>query len=90
MRVKKPQLAEYGLYRVTGIRSYRGHELGTEFEARLDRNAEARACARGDIEFLRRVSPALEPGSFRFPEGWLAQPHPDHRGADRRLSHSRR
>ena len=90
MRLKNEPQVEFGLYRVVGDRLYRGHDPGTEFEARLDRNAEARACARGDIEFLRRVSPALEPGSFVFPEGWLAQPHPSTRGAERRLSHSRR
>lgn len=61
---------EYGVYRVTGKRRYRGHERGTTFEARLDRNAERRAIDRGDIVFVRRVIPSLEPGSYRLPLGW--------------------
>lgn len=61
----------YGVYEVTGRRQYRGHEPGTVFEAILDRGAEARAVARGDIRLIRHVQPGLEPDSFRLPPGWL-------------------
>ena len=89
MRVVQLPVAEFGLYRVTGRRNYRGHEPGSEFEARLDRNAERRAVIRGDIELLERVTPELRPGSFTFPQGWLpSRTRSDHRGAERRLSHS--
>lgn len=64
----------FGLYRATGKREFRGHAPGTEFVARLDRPAEGHAVRRGDIELLKRVRPALEPGSFTFPEGWLSGP----------------
>jgi hypothetical protein len=57
----------HGLYRVSGTRAYRGHEPGTEFQARLERNAEQRAIARGDIILLDRLTPALEPGSWQLP-----------------------
>lgn len=78
----------FGLYRVTGRRAYRGHEPGATFVAKLERLAEQRALARGDIRLLRHVSPALEPGSFVFPEGWLAShTDPAQRGVERRLSH---
>ena len=87
MRIAQREV-EFGLYRVSGRRNYRGHEPGSEFEARLDRNAERRAAARGDIQFLGHVTPELQPGSFTFPNGWLAGHHKsDHRGASRRLSH---
>ena len=77
----------FGLYEVSGRRQYRGHEPGTTFTAKLDKPAAARAIARGDIRLLELVTPALEPGSFEFPQGWLASPHtPDHRGAERRLT----
>jgi hypothetical protein len=61
----------YGVYRVTGRRQYRGHEPGTTFEAIIDRNAEARAIARGDIELIRHVQPGLAEGSWRLPPGWI-------------------
>jgi hypothetical protein len=78
----------HGVYRVIGHRAYRGHEPGTQFTARLERNTEARAIRRGDIQLLERVTPALLPGSFTFPQGWLASPQqPVHRGAERRLTH---
>jgi hypothetical protein len=64
-----------GRYRVESVRDFRGHEQGTEFVARLEANQERRAVARGSIALLARVTPALEPGSFTFPEGWLDQPH---------------
>ena len=63
--------ALYGVYRVTGRRQYRGHEPGTTFEAILDRGAEHRAIARGDIELIRHVQPGLAPGSYRLPPDWL-------------------
>lgn len=68
-------MREAGLYRVVDKRDYRAHPQGTEFVARLEPNAERRAVARGSIQLLARVTPALEPGSYTFPEGWLAQPH---------------
>lgn len=64
----------FGEYQVVGKREYRGHAPGTIFEARLDRNAAARAIRRGDIALLRTITPGLEPGSFSFPVGWLASP----------------
>jgi hypothetical protein len=81
----------HGVYLVTGQRAYRGHQPGVSFTARLDRNAEARAIRRGDLQLLDRVTPALEPGTYTFPHGWLASPtSPDHRGAERRLTRSER
>lgn len=61
----------YGEYEVVGRRSYRDHEPGSTFEARLDRGAEARAIRRGDIRLLRITQPDLVPGSVTFPDGWL-------------------
>lgn len=69
MSVRQPA-DSHGLYRVTGKRRYRGHEPGTEFQARLERNAEQRAIARGDITLLDRLTPALEPGSWQLPISW--------------------
>jgi hypothetical protein len=66
----------FGLYRVTGRREYRGHKPGSEFEASLERGAERRAIARGDIELVAVVEPALQPGSFTFPRGWLTAEPP--------------
>jgi hypothetical protein len=65
----------HGEYQVVGRRAYRGHDPGDTFEAKLDRHAELRAIRRGDIVLLRRVTPALQPGSYRLPRGWLSQ-HP--------------
>jgi len=80
----------FGEYEVIGRRLYRGHEPGSIFEARLERNAERRAIRRGDIRLLRVVQPKLQEGSFAFPDGWLpGHEHPDHRGAERRLLHER-
>ena len=76
-----------GLYQVVSPRDFRGHSQGTEFVARLEQAHEARAVARGSIQLLARVVPALEPGSFTFPDGWLAQPHMStHEGRDERPS----
>lgn len=80
--------ATCGVYEVTGTRRYRDHAPGTTFAARLDEHAEERAIARGDIRFLERLIPALEPGSFTFPDGWLtSHQHAHNRGAERRLTH---
>jgi hypothetical protein len=73
-RAREPLPFDFGLYRVVGRRNYRDHKPGEEFEARLDRQAERRALTRGDIELLGRITPELQPGSYRFPHGWLAQP----------------
>ena len=78
----------YGLYLVTGNRRYRDHEPGTQFEAKLDRQAVRRAIERGDIQLLREVVPEIRAGSFTFPQGWLSSHNKsNHRGAARRLSH---
>jgi len=60
--------AEYEVLRHDG---YRGHRRGTRFEAILDPNAERRALARGDIRVVARRTPAVQPGSFTLPDGWL-------------------
>lgn len=76
-----------GLYEVVDKRDFRGHPQGTQFVARLDAMQERRAVARGAITLLARVTPALEPGTFTFPEGWLTQPHMStHEGRDERPS----
>ncbi len=62
-----------GQYEVTDKRDFRGHPQGTQFVARLDANQERRALARGAITLLARVTPALEPGTYAFPEGWLKE-----------------
>lgn len=61
---------EFGRYLVTGRRAYRGHKPGMRFEARLDRNAEQRAIARGDIVLEEVVVPRLKEGSYRLPDDW--------------------
>jgi hypothetical protein len=60
-----------GEYEVTGKREYRGHVTGDVFHANLSNGAAARAIARGDIVLIREVTPELQPGSFRLPDGWL-------------------
>ena len=77
----------FGLYRVTGRRVYRGHAPGMTFTAKLPPEAERRAVYRGDIALLQRIIPALQPDSFRFPEGWLPSRKRSTRGAERRLIH---
>lgn len=62
-----------GEYEVTGRREYRGHTLGTVFEARLDRAAEARAIARGDIRLVRVVEPTIQSDNLVLSRGWLSQ-----------------
>lgn len=64
-------MTEWGRYRVTGTREYRGNKPGTEFIARLDRNAEGRAIQRGDITLEERVTPQL-PAKWGLPEGWTS------------------
>ncbi len=59
-------------YKVLGQRKYRHHKPGEVFDAKLDRGAEFRALLRGDIEVVDRAAPALIPGSFMLPEGWIA------------------
>jgi hypothetical protein len=61
----------HGRYRVKGSMGYRGHQPGEEFVATLDVNAERRAVDRGSIVLLDRVTPAIRPGSYRLPRGWL-------------------
>ena len=80
-------MTEYGLYEVLGTREYRGHAPGEQFEAQLERNAERRAVMRGSIQLLRRVTPALEPGSFRIHEAWLSQSSTPTTEAREGLSH---
>ena len=76
-----------GRYRVVSARDFRGHPQGKEFVARLEAKHEARAIARGSIQLLARVTPALEPGSFTFPDGWLSQSDMStHEGRDERPS----
>jgi hypothetical protein len=76
-----------GRYRVLGTRRYRGHEPGTEFEAELERGAERRAIARGNIELVERFEPTL-PEGYTFPRGWLPKiPQPrNETTAERRFS----
>jgi len=61
----------YGRYRVSGRVAYRGHEPGSEFVGALAANVERRAVDRGAIVLLERVTPAVRPGSYRLPKGWL-------------------
>ena len=62
-----------GEYLVTGKREYRGVTPGEIFEARLDRAAESRAIARGDIRLLRIVEPTIQSDSLRLSDGWLSR-----------------
>lgn len=66
----------FGRYQVVGRREYRGHVTGVVFEARLERRAAARAVARGDIVLLEETTPAVQPNSYVFPEGWLSAGKP--------------
>lgn len=61
------------VYRVTGRHAYREHKPGELFEAHLPRDVEARAVSLGAIELVERRVPAIQPGSYRLPDGW-AQP----------------
>ena len=62
-----------GLYKVVSTRRYRGHRPGDLFEACLDNRAEARAIGRGDIVLIRRITPTVQPGSYRLPRDWAAK-----------------
>ena len=64
----------HGVYLVTGKREYRGHTPGSQFAAVLDRNAERRAIARGDIQLLARVTPTIDAERITFATGWLPPP----------------
>ena len=61
-----------GEYKVTGRREYRGVPPGEIFEARIDRAAEARAVARGDIRLLRVVEPTIQADNLVLSTGWLS------------------
>ena len=63
---------KYGLFEVVEGHTYRGHAAGEEFEARIDRRREHRAVERGVIRLLDTLEPALVPGSYVFPNGWLS------------------
>ena len=60
-----------GRYLVQGTMGYRGWQPGEEFIEYLDVNVERRAVDRGSIVLLERVTPAITPGSYTLPEGWL-------------------
>ena len=47
------------LYTVTGRTPYRGHNPGAEFEATLERKAEARALARNSIALVETSTPRI-------------------------------
>jgi hypothetical protein len=70
------------VYRVVGTHGYREHEPGQIFHANLDRDAERRAVARGNIVVLDSSPTRLRPGSYRLPDGW----HETHGAADAALS----
>ncbi len=59
------------LYRVSGVRAFRGHAPGAQFEARLDPLHEKRAVARGDITVIDPTPVSIRPGSYALPAGWL-------------------
>ncbi len=58
-----------GEYEVTGKREYRGHSPGSVFQARIPAGPAGRAIARGDIRFIREVTPELQSG-WHLPDGW--------------------
>jgi hypothetical protein len=64
----------HGRYLVSGRRRYRGHQPGSIFEAQLDPAVEQRAVSRGDIALLERVTPGIEPGSYKLPDDWPPRP----------------
>lgn len=59
-----------GRYQVIGKRAYREHQPGEYFEARLERNAEGRAIARGSIQLIELIPDDLAPNTYRLPDGW--------------------
>jgi len=60
----------HGLWRVSGKRTYRGHEPGEEFEASLDTAAAGRAVNRGHLQLLEEFTPTL-PDTYELPKGWV-------------------
>jgi hypothetical protein len=79
--------SRFGHFRVLCAEGYRGHEVGTEFVAAIERNDARLGVVRGRLAFLGQVTPSLEPGTYSFPTGWLASPElPVHQGAERRPS----
>lgn len=59
-----------GIYKVTGSRPFRDHKPGETFSAVLEPIVERRAVARGNIVLLERITPSLQPGSYRLPRDW--------------------
>jgi hypothetical protein len=80
---------QLGVYRITGNRAYRGHEPGAVVEMALQPGPEYRAVTRGDIQLLERIE-AKVPEQHSLPPGWLKSSTAVNRGAERRLSHTRR
>ena len=58
------------LYLVTGRLPFRGYLPGETFEALIERDAEERAVARGNVRVLERGTPQIRPDSFVLPVGW--------------------
>ena len=58
------------VYLVRGPLRYRDHDVGEQFEAQLEPDAEARALRHGTIEVIDRKRTGLRPGSYRLPDGW--------------------
>ena len=61
---------KYGHYEVIGRLDYRDHKPGETFVARLDRGAEVRAVARGNVRLIEIIEPAL-PDRYGLPDGWV-------------------
>ena len=61
-------MSEWARYVTVGPREYRGHPTGEEFTERVCSRTH-RAVARGDIQFLARVTPEL-PARWGMPDGW--------------------
>jgi len=57
-------------YKVVGPREYRGHATGVVFHANIPASVATRAIKRGDIVFIREVTPGLQPG-WELPAGWV-------------------
>ena len=60
-------------YEVLRFNGYCGYPRGSVFEAVLDKAAEGRAIARGDIRILKSSTPSIQPSSYRLPRGWIKQ-----------------
>ena len=59
------------IYQVVGPLEFAGYKPGETFETTLDRGAEYRALRRRNIRIIEVSKPALQPGSFTLPDGWL-------------------